>query len=307
MNDGLTPESGLSPAARLGAMLGAPRITRVIGAHSPLSARLGEEAGFHAIWASGLEISAAAGVPDANILSMTETLSAAAGMADAVAVPVLADCDSGYGNVNNVVHMVRSYEQRGIAGVCIEDKQYPKLNSFAEGSQDLAPAEDFAAKLRAAVTTRNELVVVARLEALIAGQGMNEALRRAELYETTGADALLIHSKKRDPGEVFAFRERYDGDLPVIVVPTTYQQVTALELQERGFAMAIYANHALRSSVHAMQETLNRIMEDGTTHFVEGSIATVSEVFRLQGLADMLRDQQKFETDGRALTEMSAR
>lgn len=291
------------PARRLRAALESPALARAMGAHSPLSARLAADAGFDVIWSSGLEISAVAGVPDANILAMPQLLEAAAAMADAIETPVLADCDSGFGNVSNVIHMVRAYEVRGIAGVCIEDKRFPKLNSFLEGNQDLAPLEDFAAKIRAAVECRRsrELVVVARLEALILGRGQQEALRRAEVYEAAGADALLIHSKQRDPGEVFAFREAYTGGLPVIVVPTTYSQVTAEELEQRGFAMAIYANQALRSSIKAMRETLGRIYRDGTTRHVEEDITPLKEVFDLQGVAPMLERQDRYEEMGRGL------
>jgi phosphoenolpyruvate phosphomutase len=288
-----------SPSSRLREILTRPKLARIMGAHNPLSARLAAEAGFDGIWSSGLEISAAAGVPDANILAMPECLDIAAALADAVPVPVLADCDSGFGNVNNVLHMVRSYEARGIAGICVEDKQFPKLNSFVEGNQDLAPIDDFAGKIHAASELRRELIVVARLEALIAGQGMAEALLRARVYEQAGADALLIHSKEAEPDEVFAFREAYHGDLPVIVVPTTYNRVTATELEERGFAMAIYANQALRSSLRAMRETLTKIMRDGTTFHVEDDLAPLKEIFDLQGVPEMLRRQAYYESRGR--------
>lgn len=292
-----------SPAQRLRAALHGPGLAQAMGAHSPLSARLAEDAGFEAIWSSGLEISATAGVPDANILAMGECLDAAAGLADSVSLPVLADCDSGFGNVNNVIHMVRSYEARGLAGVCIEDKQFPKLNSFVEGNQDLAPADDFAAKICAAAEVSRDLVVVARLEALIAGQGMDEALRRADIYERAGAHALLIHSKRTEPDEVFAFRAAYTGQLPVIVVPTTYNRVTAAELEDRGFAMAIYANQALRSSLKAMRETLASIRRDGTTHHIEGDLATLKDVFALQRMPQMLEQQAHYESLGQKLAE----
>ncbi|WOX10313.1 isocitrate lyase/phosphoenolpyruvate mutase family protein [Streptomyces sp. N50] len=302
-HDAGTGATPLSAAQRLRAALHAPRLARAMGAHNPLSARLAEEAGFDLVWASGLEISASAGVPDANILAMGDCLDAAADLSAAVDIPVLADCDSGFGNVNNVIHMVRSYEARGVAGVCIEDKQFPKLNSFIEGNQDLAPLDDFAGKIRAATETRTDMVVVARLEALISGQGMDEALRRADVYERAGADALLIHSKRKDPEEVFAFREAYRGDLPVIVVPTTYNQVTVEELERGGFAMAIYANQALRSSIRAMRDTLTKIMRDGTTHHVEGELVPVKEIFDLQRAPRMLEQQERYESLGRELAE----
>ncbi|WP_211369729.1 isocitrate lyase/phosphoenolpyruvate mutase family protein [Nonomuraea turkmeniaca] len=282
------------------------KLLRAAGGHSALSARLAEEAGFDLIWSSGLEISATAGVPDANILTMSEFLEVAAAMAGAVSIPVLADCDSGFGNASNVAHMVRVYEARGVAGICIEDKLFPKLNSFLDGDHELASPADFAAKIRAAVECRrsSELVVVARIEALISGRGLDEALYRARVYERAGADALLIHSKQQDPEEVFAFRDRYRGELPVIVVPTTYHHVTTAELASRGFSMVIYANHALRSSIMAMRQTFAKIMQDGTSENVETTIASLKEVFDLQGVQQMSERQERVEALGRELTEV---
>ena len=281
-------------------------LTRAMGAHSALTARLVEEAGLDVVWASGLEISAARALPDANLLSASEVLESAAQIAEAVTIPVLSDCDSGFGNVNNVIHTVQAFERRGIAGICIEDKLYPKLNSFAEGSQELAPIEDFSARVHAAVSARHQMVIVARIEALIAGRGIDEALTRGRAYAAAGADAILIHSKKADPSEVFEFKERFDLDIPVIVVPTTYHTVTARELAKRGFAMTIYANHVLRSAIPAMQNALARIAADGTTTNIETTLAPVSEVFRLQGLAEMLQRQEHHEAAGREIVSVAS-
>ncbi|MFJ6798120.1 isocitrate lyase/phosphoenolpyruvate mutase family protein [Streptomyces sp. NPDC091268] len=287
----------MSKSLTLRTALTGSTITRFMGAHSALSAKLGEEAGFEAIWASGLEISAARALPDANILSMAECLEAAAEIAGAVDIPVLADCDSGFGGVGNVVHMIRSYEARGLAGVCIEDKQFPKMNSFVEGNQDLAPIGDFAAKITAAKEARTDedFVVVARIEAFIAGAGLNEALRRAAVYEAAGADALLIHSKRSTTEEVYAFRDAYRGALPVIVVPTTYPQVTATELGQNGFGGVIYANQGLRASISAMRDVLAQIGGAGSTYGVEGSIATLKDVFALQNVDELLARQERHD------------
>lgn len=287
----------MTNARRLKDSLHSFALTRIIGAHNPLSARLGAEAGFDAIWAGGLEISASQAVPDANILTMTEVLAVASAMAEAVDVPILADCDTGFGGAGNVVHMVRQYEARGIAGVCMEDKHFPKLNSFVPGTHDLVPAEEFAAKIRCAkdAACNRDFVVVARLESLISGQGLTDALFRATAYEDAGADALLIHSKKSSPEEVFEFRDRYTGDLPVVVVPTTYPGVTIGELTSRHFGAVIYANHSLRSSIRAMKDTLAKIRKSGTTLTIETEIASLAEVFTLQDTAKLLETQKRHE------------
>ena len=114
-------------------------LIRIVGAHNGLTAKLVEEAGFEGVWSSGFEISTSHAVPDANILTMTDFLNAATEMAHTVSIPVVADCDTGYGNSNNVMHMVKMFECAGVAAVCIEDKKFPKVNSFISGRQELAP------------------------------------------------------------------------------------------------------------------------------------------------------------------------
>jgi phosphoenolpyruvate phosphomutase len=192
-------------------------------AHNGLSAKLAEEAGFEALWASGLSISAALGVRDCNEASWTQVLEVLEFMADATALPILLDGDTGYGNFNNARRLVRKLEQRSIAGVCFEDKLFPKTNSFIDGTrQELAAIDEFCGKLRAAKDSQRDadFVVVARTEALIAGRGLNEALSRAEAYAENGADAILVHSKRRDADEIMAFREQWTRDTPIVIVPT---------------------------------------------------------------------------------------
>src|SRR2546425_6514589 len=194
-------------------------------AHNGISAKIAEEAGFEGIWASGLSISASLGVRDNNEASWTQVLEVAEFMSDATCVPILLDGDSGYGNFNSVRRLVRKLEQRGIAGVCIEDKLFPKSNSFIRGtSQPLADMEEFCGKIRAAKDSQrdDDFVIVARTEAFIAGWGLDEALKRAEAYRRAGADAILIHSARNDASEVLAFKREWRNRLPVVIVPTKY-------------------------------------------------------------------------------------
>src|SRR5438128_5602231 len=148
-------------------------------AHSGLSAKIAEEAGFEGIWASGLSISASLGVRDNNEASWTQVLEVAEFMSDATDIPILLDGDSGYGDFNSVRRLVRKLEQRGIAGVCIEDKLFPKANSFIDGeAQPLADIQEFCGKISAAKDAQqcDDFVLVARVEAFIAGRGLEEAL-----------------------------------------------------------------------------------------------------------------------------------
>jgi phosphoenolpyruvate phosphomutase len=295
----------MSHAKSLRALLYGSELTKAAGAHNPLTAQLVERAGFDVVWASGLEISASLGVPDANILSMNEVLAVARAMAEKVTIPVLADCDSGFGGIGNVAHMIRSYEAAGIQGVCIEDKTFPKLNSFVSGNQALVPIEDFAGKIAAAVATRagEDFVVVARIEAFISGFGLEEALRRAQAYELAGADALLIHSKQKTPDEIFSFCDAYDGALPIVVVPTTYNSVTMEQLKAGGAALAIYANQGLRSAINSTLQVYKAILAGGSTAAVEDQLAPLSEVFGLQGVADLLATEDRFESIGKDIAK----
>jgi phosphoenolpyruvate phosphomutase len=258
---------------------------------------LGVEAGFDAIWSSGLELSASRGVPDADILTMSDTLAAADKLAESVACPVLADCDAGYGGVNNVYRMVELYERAGVAAVCIEDKRYPKINSLFEGRQELEDVDVFAAKLRAAQLAKRDpdLMVIARLESLVAGGDLADAFYRAEAYEEAGADALLIHDKVSSPARVLAFlsgwRER--SEVPLVVVPTTYFHISATELAAAGANIVIYANHGLRSAIHAMRQTFTAILESDSTAAVEARIAPLADVFDLQRISELDRRERE--------------
>ncbi|MGW5400096.1 isocitrate lyase/phosphoenolpyruvate mutase family protein [Streptomyces sp. NPDC003952] len=287
------PETG---AAKLRALFARPGVTRIVGAHNPLGARLAERAGFDGVWSSGLEISASQGLPDTDILTMTELHTVAASLATAVDIPVVADCDAGYGNAFNVMHMIRRYEASGIAAVSIEDKLYPKVNSFIPRRQKLASIEEFSGKLRAAKSVQEDpdFMVIARIEALIAGWDMEEALRRGEAYAAAGADAVLIHAKGSEAEPVLEFLSRWQPDLPVVVVPTTYHTVTADELSAAGAKMVIYANQGLRAGISAVSETFDTILRDGRTTALEDRIAPLKTVFDLQGMPQVMADEARF-------------
>ncbi len=281
---------------RLRAMRG-PRILLAAGAHDALSAKLAEEAGFDAIWASGFGISAVQAVPDANILTLTETLEAVRRICDAVRIPVVADCDNGYGNAINVIRTVLEFERAGAAGLCIEDNDFPKRCSFYAGvRRELVPIAEHARKIEAATGARRsaDFFVIARTEALIAGLGMEEALARATAYAEAGADAVLIHSKAADFAELRAFASAWNGRVPLVAVPTTYPTVAAAELEAAGFRLAIFANQALRSAIVAMRSTLGEIRQSGRAAGVEGRIARLDEVYALVGVPELKANEERY-------------
>ncbi|MAM74537.1 isocitrate lyase/phosphoenolpyruvate mutase family protein [uncultured Tistrella sp.] len=271
---------------------------RIMAAHNPLSARLVEEAGFDGVWASGFEISAALGLPDISLVSMAEHLEVVRAMAARTRLPVVADIDTGFGNAVNVLHAVRSYEAAGAAGVVIEDKVFPKVTSLVEGGrQDLLRIAEFQGKIEAARHARNDpdFLIIARTEALIAGAGPDAALERGRAYAAAGADLLLVHSKSTTPDEIEDFIAAWDGGIPIVIVPTAYPQMTMARAGASGrVGLVIYGNHAIRAAVAAMQESFARIIADGDTLGVEPRIAPVGEIFRLQGMDQVTRDEAAF-------------
>lgn len=256
--------------------------TQFMEAHNGLSAKIVEHAGFEAIWASGLSISAAMGLSDRNEASWSQVITALEQMADNTNIPILVDGDSGFGNYLNVMRFVKKLKQISINAVCIEDKMFPKVNSFIGENQTLAPVSEFCNKIRAAKDTGGgDFTVVARIEALISGHPMEEALDRAEAYKDAGADAILIHSKKSDAGEVFTFSERWGGKLPLFAVPTKYYNTEYQEFVKHGISNLIWANHLIRSSVRSMKETADRIYKEKSLINVEKNVSSLDELFSL--------------------------
>jgi phosphoenolpyruvate phosphomutase len=273
-------------------------LVQIMAGHSPLSARLAEEAGFDGIWASGFELSALYGLADVSLISMTQHLDMMRAMAEQMDLPIVADIDTGFGNAINVIYAVEQYERAGAAAVVIEDKSFPKVTSLvADGRQDLLRIAEFQGKIEAACQTRKDpdFLVIARDEALIAGLGEAEALKRAAAYEEAGADMLLIHSKKTTPDEIESFVRAWTGKIPIVIVPTAYPEMTADRIRALGkIKMVIYGNHAVRASVTAMKKVFAAILKDGGIHDVNRDIVPVEEIFRLQGMDRVKADEKRF-------------
>jgi phosphoenolpyruvate phosphomutase len=282
---------------KLRELLTSRRLSFNMEAHNGLSAKIVEEAGFPGIWGSGLAISAALGCRDNNEASWTQVLEVVEFMSDATTVPILLDGDTGYGNFNSMRRLVRKLEQRGCAGVCIEDKLFPKTNSFLNGTaQPLADIDEFAGKIAAGKDAQNDddFVIVARVEAFIAGHGLAEALKRAEAYRVAGADAILIHSALRQPTEIFQFMAEWGDRLPVVIVPTKYYTTPTDLFREQGVSLVVWANHLMRSALQAMQTTAAQIHAQETLVGIEDEVAPLSEVFRIQGQAELEEAEDRY-------------
>jgi phosphoenolpyruvate phosphomutase len=273
-------------------------LVHIMAAHSPLSARLAEEAGFDGLWASGFELSALYGLPDMSLVTMTQHLEMLRAMVGASSLPVVADIDTGFGNAINVIHAIAEYERAGASAVVIEDKSFPKVTSLAPGGrQELLRVEEFQGKIAAAVGMRRDpdFLVIARTEALIAGLGEAEALARAAAYVEAGADMILIHSKRKTPEEIESFARAWPSPVPLVIVPNAYPDLDATRIRAlRTIRMVIYGNYGIRTAVTAMQQAFRRIVADGGVQNVHRDIVPVEEIFRLQGMEAVTANERLY-------------
>jgi phosphoenolpyruvate phosphomutase len=282
-------------------MLSSGQTEFILEAHNGLSARIAEEAGFKGIWGSGLALSAQHAVRDNNELSWTQVVDQLEFMTDVTSIPILLDGDTGYGDFNNMRRLVRKLGQIGVAGVCIEDKLFPKTNSFIQGeAQPLEDIQTFCGKIQAGKDSQAEddFCIVARVEAFIAGWGLDEALKRADAYHAAGADAILIHSKHSQPDQVLGFAAEWANRCPLVIVPTKYYATPTEVFEQAGISLVIWANHMIRTCISAMQTTAANIHETRSLVESEGGIATVSEIFRLQGADELLEAEKRYSRGG---------
>ena len=275
-------------------------ILRVGGAFDSMSAKLVEINGFDAIWTGSFAISATHALPDASILTMTEFLNVSSNIVESCKIPVIADCDTGFGGPTNVSHTVRKFESAGVSAISIEDKTFPKQNSLLKnGQHKLISEKEFVAKILAAKDAKinKNFMIIARTEALIAELGMNEAIQRANAYENAGADAILIHSKKETEDEVIEFSESWKGSIPLVVVPTTYPTVSVEKLIQNKFKMIIYANQTLRASYIAMNDILKEIKNKERISDVKQEMTSMEKIFELQEVYEIKNQEKNIEED----------
>lgn len=252
-------------------------------AHNGITAKIAKEAGFSVLWASGLTIATSLGHRDCNEISWTNLVDQVGYIVESSSIPVLVDGDTGFGNFNNVRHLIKKLCRYGAAGVCLEDKVFPKTNSFLPYNQMLAPIEEFVGKIKAAKDAQlnKEFCVIARTEAFIAGLGLQEALKRAYAYRDAGADAILIHSKKTTPIEIEQFCKHWDYSIPLVAVPTKYAPQSPELYRMLKISLVIWANHLLRASIRAMQRIAESIYRHQSFHAIDEEIASLEDIFEL--------------------------
>ena len=277
-------------------LLSSKELSFLMEAHNGLSARIVQKTGFSAIWASGLSISSAMGFRDSNEASWTQVLETVEFMADNTDIPILLDGDTGHGNFNNFRMLVKKLCHIGVAGVCIEDKVFPKTNSFIGTKQRLADVDEFCGKIKAGKDTQlhESFSIIARIESLIAGLGMDDALKRAYAYHEAGADGLVIHSKNKDADEVLEFARLWNNRCPLILIPTKYYNTPTEDFRKVKASAVIWANHNLRSSFSIMQKTCKTIYEEESLVNIEKNVATVNEIFSLFDYEELAKAEEYY-------------
>ncbi len=314
-------ENGITSMDRLSALkekIDKKGFVRILEAHSGLSGIVAENARvevegevfeYDGLWESSLTDSASKGLPDASIVGNYSRVHTINEIITVTSKPINVDGDTG-GEPAQFEYLVRTLERLGVSAVIIEDKVYPKRNSLdAAANQDLEDPWSFAEKIQAGkeVAASDEFMIISRLESLISGAGVADALSRAEQYILAGTDGIMIHSNKSDPAEIFAFTDAYPalcqrlGRRPALVsVPTTYNTVSDDQLIARGFNIIIHANHMLRAAYKAMAEVAKDILEGGSSLAVDEPCATVKEVFAAVGF-DRITRKDRERTEARRL------
>lgn len=277
-------------------MLQSKGLIRLLEAHSPLAALIGEHLKvdrdgatlqFDGFWSSSLTDSTELGLPDIEALDVSRRLQNIDEIFEVTMKPLVMDADTG-GKAEHFELKVRTMERMGIAAAIIEDKTGLKKNSLLgnDVSQTQASIEEFSDKIRAGLEGQKYqgMMIIARLESLILGKGLDDALRRADAYVAAGAGAVMIHSREKEPDEIFAFIDSFSQShphVPIVAVPTSYNKVYDTEMQAHGVKMVIYANHMLRASYKAMEQTARSILEHGRTAEIEDDMMTIKQILKL--------------------------
>ena len=311
----MTSASNVTSWERLSALkknIARKGFVRILEAHSGLSgivvenARVeteGEALEYDGLWESSLTDSATKGMPDASIVGYDSRTHTIDEILNVTTKPIIVDGDTG-GELVQFEYLVRHLERLGVSAVIIEDKVYPKRNSLdSSASQTLEDPTIFSDKLSAGkeVAVTEDFMVIARLESLIAGMGLNDALERAEQYILAGTDGIMIHSSGKDYDEILQFAQSYEsicrglGRRPVLVsVPTTYNTISDADLVANGFNVIIHANHLLRASYKAMCQAAQEILVSGRSFEVDQMCAPVPEVFSAVGFDRIVqKDRQR--------------
>jgi phosphoenolpyruvate phosphomutase len=238
---------------------------RLVGVYDGLSASIAGRVGAQALWASGLCIAASKALPDNEVVTYETLVRRLEDIRRATRLPILADANTGFGDHSVLRRLVELFEWHGIDGISLEDKAFPRRNSFDDSeTQRLERPEVFAEKIRTAARCRTgTLVVVARTEGFIAGESHEQVVARAEMYCEAGAGAVIVHSKSRNAHEVLGFARAWRRPEPIIVIPTTYPQLSFKQAAAAGIGGIICANQLMRAATQAIEQCATHLVDAG--------------------------------------------
>lgn len=281
---------------RLKQLLKIRPIVKALEVHSGLTGLIAEKTvvehegkfdQFDAMWISSLCDSTAKGKPDIELVDMTSRFRTIDDVTEVTTKPIIFDGDTG-GLTEHFVYTVRTLEKMGVSAVIIEDKTGLKKNSLfgSEVAQTQDTIENFSAKISAAKKAQltDDFMIIARIESLILERGMNDALQRAYAFVKAGADAIMIHSRKKDPAEIIDFCDRFrteNKDTPMVVVPSSFNTITEEELAAHGVNIVIYANQLTRSAFPAMQKTAEDILRYHRAKEVDDRLMPIKDIITL--------------------------
>ena len=285
-----------SRRGKLKKLLSLKKTIRIMEAHNGLSALIVENTqvqkdekinSFDGMWVSSLTDSTAKGKPDIELVDMTSRINTINEIMEVTTKPIILDGDTG-GLIEHFVFNIKTIERLGVSAIIMEDKIGLKKNSLfgTEVEQTQDSIEHFCEKLHAGKNAlkTEEFMIIARIESLILKQGMEDALSRAKAYIKAGADGIMIHSREKQPDEIFEFCDKFREfapEVPLVVVPTSYNQVYEEELSAKGVNIIIYANHLIRSAYPAMQETAISILENERSKEVDDKCLSIKEILTL--------------------------
>ena len=288
-----SPENRVS---RLKRLMNSKDIVRILESHNSLTGLIIEQTSiiknkkmieFDGMWSSSLTDSATKGKPDNSSVDFSSRISSLNEMMDATSKPLVFDADNG-GQLEHLPFLIRSLERTGTSAIIIEDKIGLKKNSLFKNQSDTKQDKPkiFAKKIEKICNSRSskDFMVIARIESFIVGKGINDALKRAEIYSKAGADAILIHSKEKSPSEIFAFAREFKKSkkfIPLVSVPSTYSKVYEKDLIKNGFKIVIYANQLLRAAYPAMQNAAKTILVKSRAFEIDKKIIPIKEIINL--------------------------
>ena len=272
------------------------KIIRILESHSALSSMIienvninknGKSLEFDGIWSSSLTDSTLRGKPDNQSVDYSQRINSLSDTIDTSLKPIIFDGDNG-GRLEHLIYLVKNLEKIGVSALVLEDKKGLKINSlFQDQSKSFQESiVEFSRKIKVAANSRisKDFMIIARIESLILGKSIKDALNRAEKYSAAGADAILIHSKEKTPKEIFQFAKLFKKSKfykPMIAIPSTYSKTYEKELIKHDFKIVIYANHLLRASYKAMHETAKNILINQRTFEIEKNITPINEIITL--------------------------